>query len=620
MPVVVIGKTAVASRLLRYTEKEKAGGVEPRVLYSEGIRCRVPTAEREFAAVRRQHGKQGAKRKTPARYILPDPGEVATLVRSSRPNGRKYWAIASDGQTATHVRREGEGYVDELEAVHVIVSYGLDEVNPDDPDQVRRAFEFVATMMADLYPGVQMKLVGQADGAGKAFHVHCVQNAVIVAPMELDGLIWAAGRKMSGALTDINRLRERVDEYIEQYGADYGVEQKLPSVQEQKLERRSARDRSMAARGEISNHDIIRTTFENSMNDARSIDLASFMAVMAEHDVTVNHRVTRAGKPNETQALSYRLDDMTTPVRGVTLGDHYAFESAVQQLEANMSGLSRERRPENQHAGAARPSTALSADDIANALAVVEKLAHDERLVRLNAQMDADLPLAQDEDYDAAVEANRLGDATELARLAQATRDKDALAKKTRSGTTEASILDEKPQLPVAPPKPVELASPTRPALSWNERARAPLDEVQTSQSVVTERVVAKYLREKEAERRLPAERAAVEFEAVEIHAVDKAVSTPPAPAKPSFAISLSDLAKQREAARETTDRSDESASDLLAAATTPKPTPIPVKPARTTTEADPHRIAAEKRRRRLHAELAAHADEGQPGSGLELG
>ncbi|MDH6238201.1 relaxase/mobilization nuclease domain-containing protein [Cryobacterium sp. CG_9.6] len=455
----MIGKTAVAARLLRYTEKEKAGGTEPRVLYSEGIRCRVPTAEREFAAVRRVHGKQGAKRKVPAKYELPEPGEVATHVRRARPNGRKYWDVAAGSTAATHVRREGDGYIDEIQAVHVIVSFGLDEVNPDDPEQVRRAFDFVATMMTDLYPGVQMKLVCQADGAGRAAHVHVVQNAVVVERMEVDGQVWEAGRKMSGALTDIGRLRERADDFIKQHGAEYGVEQKLPTVTEQNAEKRSTRDRRMAAKGEISNHDIIRAAFEDSMEDPRSVDLDGFVEVMSEHDVTVNHRVSRAGKPGEKHALSYRLDDMKTPVRGTTLGDHFAFDSTIQQLEDNASGQERERRPEKQRVGAPKATPVPTAQELADAQVVVERLARAERAAQAEDQAAADFLPAIIEDFDAAVEAERLGDFTELARLANTTREKEAIRKVQQAQTTAISSPDG-----TAQPQPVTTPEPQQPA------------------------------------------------------------------------------------------------------------------------------------------------------------
>ena len=455
----MIGKTAVAARLLRYTEKEKAGGTEPRVLYSEGLRCRVPTAEREFAAVRRMHGKQGAQRKVPAKYELPEPGEVATHVRRARPNGRKYWGVAAGSTAATHVRHEGDGYVDELQAVHVIVSFGLDEVNPDDPEQVRGAFDFVATMMSELYPGVQMKLVCQADGVGNAFHVHVVQNAVIVEQMAVDGQVWEAGRKMSGALTNIDRVRERTDEFIAQHGAEYGVEQKLPPVTKQKAEKRKTRDRRMAAKGDISNHDIIRAAFEDSMDDPRSVHLDGFVEVMAERYVTVNHRVARSGKPGETNTLSYRLDVMKTPVRGTTLGDHFAFESAVSQLDANVSGKDREGRPEQRRTGPPKPCFVPTTQELVDAQSVVARLAQEEHLaqveqyaVRARDQANANFFPAVIEDFEAATDADRIGDFLTLARLADATRAKEA-RQKTQGATFSASPGATSERRPVQAPE-----------------------------------------------------------------------------------------------------------------------------------------------------------------------
>lgn len=503
MPVVVIGKTAVAARLLRYTEKEKAGGVEPRVLYSEGIRCRVPTAERQFAAVRRLHGKQGAKRKAPTRYVLPESGEVANYVRRARPSGRKYWAVSKANEKATHVRRKGNGYIDEIEAVHIIMSFGLDEVNPDDPAQVRQAFEFVAKMMQRLYPGIQMKLVGQADGARNAFHVHSVLNSVVVERMEVDGVIWEAGRKMSGALTGINRLRERVDEFIALYGAEYGVEQKLPSVAQQRAEKRRARDRRMASRGEMSNHDIIRSAFEDSMDDVRATSLDGFIEVLSERDVAVNYQVTRPGKPNEMRALSYRLGEMKTSVRGTTLGDHFGYDSALQQIEANAEGVPRQRRPRQPRAGIPRPRHSPTAQELTDAQALVTQLAYEERMTRINAQMDADLPYAQFEDRDAAVEANRLGDFEELARLAATWRAKAEerwAHKKAQQGQSVAipSPLASAQNRPPVPPLPLQVGPVLNSSESWEKDMAAILDLAQSQAQPLTDNMIAAFLRDKD--------------------------------------------------------------------------------------------------------------------------
>ncbi|MEU3331322.1 relaxase/mobilization nuclease domain-containing protein [Glutamicibacter creatinolyticus] len=401
MPVVVIGRTEVAARLLRYTEKEKAGQVEPRVLHAEGVRCRVPTAMEEFAALRELHGKQGATRRVKARYELPDrdAGEEAVYIRKRRPSGRKYWAVAKDGEVATHVRREAGQVVRENEAVHLITSFGIDEVNPDAPQQVRAAFEYTVAMMRDLYPGAQMKLVGQADGAGMAdadgnfltsggkFHVHAVLNAVVAERMEVDGQVWEAGRKLSGALTDINRVRQRADEFNSAHHAEYSLpKQRLASVEDQRREKRSVRDRRMAAEGKRSNHDVIRDAYEQAMDDPRSLDLDGFVEVLGERGVEVTVRGSK--RP----ALSYRLPDaMKTNVRGTTLGEHYAYEETLEQLAANAAGEPRRRRPQPAPEPVARPATAISRAEVEQAQELMQRLARDERARALDDRVEARL-------------------------------------------------------------------------------------------------------------------------------------------------------------------------------------------------------------------------------------
>lgn len=385
----MIGRTEVAARLLRYTEKEKAGQTEPRVLHAEGVRCRVPTAMEEFTALRELHGKQGATRRVKARYELPDrdAGEEAVYIRKRRPSGRRYWVVAKDGEVATHVRREAGQVVRENEAVHLITSFGIDEVNPDDPQQVRAAFEYTVAMMRDLYPGAQMKMVGQADGAGMTdadgnfltsggkFHVHAVLNAVVAERMEVDGQVWEAGRKLSGALTDITRVRQRADEFNAAHHAEYSLpKQRLASVEDQRREKRSVRDRRMAAEGKRSNHDVIRDAYEQAMDDPRSVDLDGFVEVLGEHGVEVTVRGSK--RP----ALSYRLPDaMRTNVRGTTLGEHYAYEETLEQLAANAAGKSRRRRPQPAPEPVARPATAISRAEVEQAQELMQRLARDER-------------------------------------------------------------------------------------------------------------------------------------------------------------------------------------------------------------------------------------------------
>lgn len=382
MPVIVMGTTEVAARLLRYTVKDKPGQSEPRVLHAAGVHCRPETAEREFAATRRRHGTQGATRKAPAKYKLPGAREIATHVRRTRPNGRRYWALAKDGEEATHVRSEGE-VVRQAEARHIIVSFGPDEVNHDDPEQVAAAFGFVMKMQRTLRSGVQAHIVGQADGKGNAFHLHIVENATLYADMEVDGKLYSAGRKLAGELTDIDRVRERADRFLFTHGHEYGLkQQRLRSVSERKKDTRNQRDRRMAASGTLSNHDEIREAFEIAMDDARATDLDAWKAVMAEHGVAVTEPGWRRGNPPKVPRLSYQLADMSTPVRAKTLGQHYDYASAAEMLEANLHGRPRIRRAENVKAGGPRPAAQPTDDELTVAQGAVALLARVERDLR----------------------------------------------------------------------------------------------------------------------------------------------------------------------------------------------------------------------------------------------
>ncbi|WP_193107339.1 hypothetical protein [Brachybacterium sp. FME24] len=408
MPSMTIGKTPVAWRLLRYTVKPKSGSTKKeRVLHAAGLRCRPETSTGEFAAVRRRHGKQGAMRKSPARYELPGHSEEATHVRDTRPGGRRYWREGRDDETATHVKHEG-GYVRQNEAVHFIIGFGPDEVNPQDPEQVAHAFEYTVAHFRETMPGLQVHLVGQADGKGMTpdpttgevggkFHVHAVANAVVYEDMEIAGRVWHAGSKMSGALTDIDSVRERHDVFMRE-NPDWGFTQKAKSVAEQKKEKRSVMDRRMRSRGERSNHDIIRDAmwsalhdprsvddaFRGTMGDARTVDRSAFEAVMAEygadHGLSVEDPGWRRGKPPKQRKISYKLDGMATNVRGETLGEQYEAGFIYRQLCEVAAGRDIEPRVESAVVGPARPVTKPTDDELTEARATIEELVREEEL------------------------------------------------------------------------------------------------------------------------------------------------------------------------------------------------------------------------------------------------
>ncbi|NKX52060.1 hypothetical protein HER39_16100, partial [Arthrobacter deserti] len=214
-------------------------------------------------------------------------------------------------------------------------------------------------------------------------HVHSTRNATLYEDMQVDGKLYRAGRKLAGDLTDIDKMRERADRYLAEHGHEYGLSpQRLPPVSERKKERRSQRDRRMAAEGALSNHDRIRQAFVASMDDPRAVDLGTWKTVMAGHGVTVTEPGRRHGKPPKVPRLSYQLTGMATPVRATTLGEHYDHASVLGQLDANAHGRPRARRLEFVEAGVPRPAAQPTAQELAAAYEAVARLAREERRLR----------------------------------------------------------------------------------------------------------------------------------------------------------------------------------------------------------------------------------------------
>jgi hypothetical protein len=143
---------------------------------------------------------------------------------------------------------------------------------------------------------------------------------------------------------------------------------------------------------------------------------------------------------------------------------------------------------------------------------------------------------------------------------------------------------------PVVASQPAKQASRQSPVPSWDERVRAALDEANAQAAIESERMIANYLREREAAKKNDSKPAALRDEAV-----DQVESAPPSLAKPSSALGLAELRRDHQAAQEARMSNDESANDLHAAASTPETTSASDGPSRTT----PKPVRKSRRRKR---------------------
>ncbi len=453
MPTIKSLIVTDAASALAYTTTDKKDQVGERVLYAAGQHCQPRSAARGFEATRRRHGTNGTTRTVKASYTLPEPGETPSYVRDRWPNGRRYWRVARDGEDATHVRHEGVAYeyagrgaegathklvrrryveagpdeathvaieggqVREAEARHVILSFGLHEVNPNDPEQCAAAFRCVVDFYAEQRPGIQTQLIAQADGTAPLkgsrpdpkFHVHAVENATVFADMELGGRTYRAAHKQAGDLSDVYALRAAFDDWLAERGSEYGLgPQVLPqSVRDPAVQRR-VQDRRAEAAGQRSDADVIRDAIEAALDDPRAVDVEGLRTVLAEHDVEAHHRTTRTGRNAGQQRISFKLPHMPRFTGARTLGSRYGWDDSViaetgevveglgSQLECNATGRPRQPRPARWRTPPPRAASTPTQAELDEAQRVVDELARRAReLVARLAREAAEAAAAQ---------------------------------------------------------------------------------------------------------------------------------------------------------------------------------------------------------------------------------
>src|SRR5690625_6033093 len=99
-----------------------------------------------------------------------------------------------------------------------------------------------------MYPGEEMRLVGQNEpegsraarevGEGGKYHVQVVIISVLAKDMVVEGEGFRPGQRLRGTLTDIDELRRRMDERLNERHAEYGLPaQTLAPVGSEQYER-----------------------------------------------------------------------------------------------------------------------------------------------------------------------------------------------------------------------------------------------------------------------------------------------------------------------------------------------------------------------------------------------
>lgn len=356
--IIPTDSTAATLRYVTGSKRYEAVPAGSRMAHISAQNCGVSTAVDNFSQLRREYRQDKRERKLPGRYYEPDDPTDATHLKQG-----KNWREARSGEEATHVRVAPENeFAMCNDGYHIIVSFGLHEVNPDDPQQTAEAFRFVEDSIQQIYPGQQGLLVGQTDaegspsararGEGGKFHVHYVTNSVLAKDMELGGTRFRAGQRQKGDLTNIDDVRRRMDDRLNTHHQEYGLPaQVMAPVGSREYERgvASKKDYYDRVKGKLSDEDRVRLAVDDALgniheregtqlggmssNDRLQV-FGERLIEMTGNEVQTSIRTTKAG---DQKLRSYRLDGRATPL-GRKLGKPYMDQGVQEQLEEIAQG------------------------------------------------------------------------------------------------------------------------------------------------------------------------------------------------------------------------------------------------------------------------------------------
>lgn len=398
---VLSGRTAASLQRYRDAKEDK----EP-ALFMATRHCSMDaeTQIAQWKAVRVEHGTQGRTRAARGKYETVDP-DTDLHANGQRGTHVKFWdgkryrkRLAGPNETPTHLYVAPEDLTPEKEseATHTIYAFGADMVNPENPEDVERAFLAVKAERDEHYPGLQESMWGERNGESGLFHVHVASNATVYREFTLDGVDYRAGQKMGGDMRDVHRVRARFEQYLDAH-PEYGFEQSLARVGTKEYEAAQRRDgqhayweAERAAREgrapKETNQDRIRREAYEALQEPGVTDRASFVDEMQRRGIAVEETGLRRGKRGKGYDLRYRVHGAKQGVKGATLGPEYAHDAIDAQLARRATGLDVEMPAGKQQVGEAKPlpltSEHLSAEEQAELdelKASVDRLAQEER-------------------------------------------------------------------------------------------------------------------------------------------------------------------------------------------------------------------------------------------------
>lgn len=216
-----------------------------------------------------------------------------------------------------------------VQMYRIIQSFGLDALDPNNPDDIETANEIGKALASELYPDRQALIITQADGEGGKLHNHVLVNSVsFIDGRSLryePGTVEINGEKLYVGSKEWDEISEKTNEIIQRHGL-------TPIDTENTRKRRSSQEKRLAEQGKYVWKDDLRGRIEQALGDSSVTSRDEFIERMNEdYGVTMKYEDSR-------KYITYSFDDANgTPrnSRDNKLGTDYNKKTVEERFQVN---------------------------------------------------------------------------------------------------------------------------------------------------------------------------------------------------------------------------------------------------------------------------------------------
>lgn len=251
------------------------------------------------------------------RYALEEPSHKEGMDRVLMASGVNLDPKFAMLQMATTWQTFNKTHGEQIQVYRIIQSFGLDELDPNNPEDIIKANEIGNRLAHELYPDRQCAIVTHGDGEGGKLHNHIIVNSID----------FTTGKALRGDAKEWTTIRDKSDEIL----PDFGL---TPLSKEKAKNSRSIGELKQSAAGKYVWKDDLKKRIEESLNDPYVIDQETFIEDMGMRGIEVRFR----GKKGVSYGFKDK-DDKERVSRGGKLGTSFDRSAVEETFSRNLQQM-----------------------------------------------------------------------------------------------------------------------------------------------------------------------------------------------------------------------------------------------------------------------------------------